>query len=950
MADGRLEVTWESQHDGEWTEMGFGKPETIRFIDGRYLGFKDGGAPRRVVRVDDVDWKLDFSRMTMKSGIDGHIYPIRRRELPALAPVAEESDLVAPAPVAAAPAPAPGAPGDPLRALSVHYLSGTFLKELREAELTLEATIRDIEPVVVRSAGEKKLCPRDGRLGAAYVDVVTGDDDVGHATHMLSYTWGYQIGMVVDSLVAWCKKRDLDPKSVYVWMCVFCINQHRVLESSAAGKIVPFEDFRKEFESRVCGVGRVLALLGSWQTSLYTTRVWCVFELYTAKRLMDEGRAGFALEVLLSPAEAEEFRSILIDGEGFEPIWKALSGIKVEKAQSFSAVDRERILSLVRDGPGYGKLNKEIIDHLHCWFAENSDGYLRERLAAKVCDLPTARACSRVGAMLVHTSKFKDALMLVRQGKTILESLDAMESDHAAILLRVEGNVLRRLGDLEDARSSYKLARQIHEKKAARNPSELSNLLQDIGRLEGDFCNLDSELKCHQEACQIRSEAGILNTPEGATLMRSLGMVYFQKYNYTSALEFFRKAEAMHKATNSLQTPEGAAALESIGNVISSMHPPQWKDALTMHEEAHRISNELGIGDSPKGIAQLRRVAHLHDRLGFKEKAAEMLAQAKAICTKLKEVGKVQVKAAAKAIPAKLKKLAAPESGSDNVLPWAEEDADWGVYYELVQDKPHADPKSRGFPFGLCSFETKAVEGIPPEHLLMSWDSLEEMTTKGREWTLHRAAITGSRHLSGIAGPGEEISITGYFSPLHAVNISDETKEKIGIPTAAKYFMFSYPVHVQVGAIVKEISGADDPDMAFLVNGGYVYLDADKSKIIHMNAILPSAAGGLMFGPPLKWEPKWTNRLIHAGRFRPVTVDAIKAGGATYFCWVRPHEVIWFGQDAGGGAPICPFGGFAYIRREAAGGARNGPSLKRLRNNASDAESSKFRKSVSARY
>merc|ERR1712032_1715547 len=116
------------------------------------------------------------------------------------------------------------------------------------------------------------------------------------------------------------------------------------------------------------------------------------------------------------------------------------------------------------------------------------------------------------------------------------------------------------------------------------------------------------------------------------------------------------------------------------------------------------------------------------------------------------------------------------------------------------------------------------------------------------------------------------------------------------------------------GTATAGIPSSGNSDLAFLGNGGYVYLDESVTTIIHVNAIKPSSNGSLCFGPPLKWESKWTNRLIRARRFRPVTIEAIRSGGATHFCWIRPNEVMWFGGGTGG-APICPYGGFAYIRR-----------------------------------
>merc|ERR1712137_736362 len=90
------------------------------------------------------------------------------------------------------------------------------------------------------------------------------------------------------------------------------------------------------------------------------------------------------------------------------------------------------------------------------------------------------------------------------------------------------------------------------------------------------------------------------------------------------------------------------------------------------------------------------------------------------------------------------------------------------------------------------------------------------------------------------------------------------------------------------------------------------------TNVIRLNAVSPAADGGLRFGPPLHWEAEWSSRLMKAGRFRPITVDEISQSGATHFCWIRPNEVMWFSSSAAdgagdGGAPICPYGGFAYI-------------------------------------
>ena len=83
--------------------------------------------------------------------------------------------------------------------VSVYHLEHVFLNQLvlqccrRRHNRT--AKIYEIEnlngpPGVIRQNSAETICPLDGRKGAAYVHSLSGEDHVGEATHMLSYTWG----------------------------------------------------------------------------------------------------------------------------------------------------------------------------------------------------------------------------------------------------------------------------------------------------------------------------------------------------------------------------------------------------------------------------------------------------------------------------------------------------------------------------------------------------------------------------------------------------------------------------------------------------------------------------------------------------------------------------------------------------------------------------------------
>ena len=73
--------------------------------------------------------------------------------------------------------------------MSVHWLCNGLLKEVEEAGLSRDSNIYELKEPIIRKKGENVRCPRDRKIGAAYVDCLEGKDNVGPATFMLSYAW-----------------------------------------------------------------------------------------------------------------------------------------------------------------------------------------------------------------------------------------------------------------------------------------------------------------------------------------------------------------------------------------------------------------------------------------------------------------------------------------------------------------------------------------------------------------------------------------------------------------------------------------------------------------------------------------------------------------------------------------------------------------------------------------
>lgn len=175
-----------------------------------------------------------------------------------------------------------------LRGVSVGHLAGDFVASVRQAVLPPyvnrtghklespdDAVITDAVAAFAKPKGLDVVCPRDGLVGAAYVDLLTIGEQAGPADALLSYTWQYKLSTVVDALSSWAKNfRKEDWERTFVWICALCLNQHRVQST-----YVEPGDLALEFRTRVQGIGRILPLLAPWSSPLYTRRIWCLFEL-----------------------------------------------------------------------------------------------------------------------------------------------------------------------------------------------------------------------------------------------------------------------------------------------------------------------------------------------------------------------------------------------------------------------------------------------------------------------------------------------------------------------------------------------------------------------------------------------------------------------------------------------------------------------------------------------
>lgn len=520
--------------------------------------------------------------------------------------------------------------GHRYRGVSVQHIATTLMAEVKVAGLTRDATIYEIEPLVILPKGAHVLCPRDGLSGSAYVDAIHGISNAGVASLMLSYTWGNTIGDVADGLLEHCRNNDLDPRTTYAWVCCLCINQHRVRAAIERGEVVSFDEFRQEFADRVEGIGEVVALMTPWRRPSYVSRVWCNFEMFTAISL---GHDICRVSITMPSRETDDLRLSLLEGSSFDDMWKALGTLRIQEAKASVQEDKKRIFQMIREGPGFHGLNSTVSRHLQACFVRCCETFLEQCVeGGDVTDEEAAKLYCRVGRLLlrVRRSDMLDrADAAFGRSREIRSRIGALNTVEGTMLLRDIGTAQALRGDLTSALEIYAEARGMLEGLGALGTPHGAKLLSSIGMTKRARGDLFGALEVYKQAKRIHCRNRTLETPDGAGLLTGIGIVLFERKDIRGALKALRSAREIRDATGTLATPDGAALLSVLGNVMRLNRDR--RGALDSFKKAQELYEQLGSLETPGGALLLRYLGVTRLEMGELDGALEAFTNAKGI-------------------------------------------------------------------------------------------------------------------------------------------------------------------------------------------------------------------------------------------------------------------------------------------------------------------------------
>jgi len=483
-----------------------------------------------------------------------------------------------------------------LKGISVGYLAKKLLKDVVKAGLKKSSTIKELENLedfdhdgFIRKKGASKICPEDGKIGAAYVHSILEPKAVGRAQIMLSYSWGYTIGDIVDTLQVYCHNSGKNPDHVYVWICCFCINQHRVIAMRRQKKDVPFDEFRSIFEQRVTEIGHIVAMMAPWQEPFYLTRIWCIFEMFTAKN------NGSTISITMPSAEKERFIKGLTSEDGInqlDVLFTALAKVEVTNAKAWAEEDRTKILKIVEEEVGYAEFNIAVSGLLREWaigvviaaVEEGRDQVEDDRSkkrhgellntvrkllieiavhGARVLSMAkealilneeihghenvhTAQSILLVGVGLGMTGNLDEALTTLKEALEVYEIIHSgrENEDVAEVLLKIGGILYYGMGDEEGALNVYSESLSTRELLFGEDSIKTTTARSNVAEMLGKKGEVDESLRLNELNLTIQMKCPGLGKyhPDTANSMNNIGIAYAIKGEYDKALELFKSA------------------------------------------------------------------------------------------------------------------------------------------------------------------------------------------------------------------------------------------------------------------------------------------------------------------------------------------------------------------------------------------------------------------------
>ena len=553
---------------------------------------------------------------------------------------------------------------------------------------------------VIRDKGKNVFCPMDGQRGASYVHALVYDTDstgtdgkqyvsnggepdvVGPASIMISYSWDYTIGDILDTIVTYCDMNKLDKKSTYIWIDCLCINLHRVVDlkkkelndgldehdyaqdekKSSLGDRAHSREGKREdvlsiFESsdelqstiqhRIQNIGHVLAIMSPFHQPTYLSRLWCMYELGVANtssnHLLPE-QLPCKITIAIPPTQKEVFMAA-IETDTINAINKLYELVNVEVSIAKTTVEEDSmfIFDLIQQGQpqrprsrnndryhGFHNMMKILIRN---WVTNLLTSGVEEKTRIYMEEHNGGGVEFNFEEMKNKSTTFAEEELAQFYNHAAYAFRKNNENEHSLELYRKALRIKEALLDLQVSEGNDftdTLAMVNGESKASKASSSIASTYNSMSIVLQNLGELDEALEMLHKCLEIHEAVLSPNNITTASTYHSISQILQEQNKLADALDMNTKSLETFEAVLGTGHPSTATIYDSIASQLQSMG--QLDEAMVMYRKALTIKEkELGYhANTAKSYAS---IASLLEDKGEIEDALKLYKK----CVKIQE-------------------------------------------------------------------------------------------------------------------------------------------------------------------------------------------------------------------------------------------------------------------------------------------------------------------------
>lgn len=358
----------------------------------------------------------------------------------------------------------------------------------------------------------------------------------------ISYCWGYNFTQLMEAL-SHIQATEFNGKDMFVWLDSFLVNQHE-------SKNVSQEQWIATFGDSLRTIGRASIVLLGWKDLLYSTRAWCIFEIYKMVTLQ------LKYTITLPAREREDLKQAMIAyGVTYEFVESFFSKINIAEARAAKMEDKDMILNLIKKNTTLVEVNNVVLNRMKQWLVDMALSFIDEEKANENTKPVRAYYYSLYNVYSFLKQK-QDALRVAERCLSISRTVYGEESFESGVMLVNISGCLDDLNRPEESLKKGEEALAIYRKVLPENHKEVAVLLGNIGLTLKNMQRYDEALKKYQEALKIKMaiDPGNVNV---ATTLSTMGVLFNAQKQYDKALEYHSMALTIrlkHLGENHVQT------------------------------------------------------------------------------------------------------------------------------------------------------------------------------------------------------------------------------------------------------------------------------------------------------------------------------------------------------------------------------------------------------------